>query len=47
MNKVISDSFINSHLLKLMENSEKDGLWISWYENGQKKIKGINKDGRR
>ena len=29
------------------KDSKLDGLCIEWYENGRKKIKGINKDGRR
>ena len=29
------------------KDSKLDGFWTEWYENGRKKVKGINKDGRR
>ena len=32
---------------KNWKNSKLDGLCTEWYQNGQKKIKGIIKDGRR
>ena len=53
----VSDEIVNGEVFQVvddmkvpigkMKNGKKDGLWTSWYENGRKKIKGINKDGRR
>jgi len=30
-----------------MKNGKKDGLWTSWYENGQKESEETFKDGKR
>ena len=55
--KEISDEIVNGEVFQVvddmkvpigkMKNGKKDGLWTSWYENGQKESEETFKDGKR
>ena len=55
--KEINDEIVNGEVFQVvddmkvpigkMKNGKKDGLWTSWYENGQKESEETFKDGKR